>query len=200
MSLDKEIEKEKGLPTAAIVGVVVVIAAVVVYIVMTQKQKFEPVVAGSQAIEFTLPDLDGYSKSLSDYKGKVVFLNFWASWCDPCKEEMPSMQALYEELAGAGSSFEIVAVSVDSESAEVVREFTDSYGITFPILHDRKGKIKEIYKTTGVPETFIIDQNGYVAEKVMGPRDWSSPAATYTIRDLIQNGPKRPESYKRKKG
>ncbi|MFQ5464489.1 MAG: TlpA disulfide reductase family protein [Thermodesulfobacteriota bacterium] len=196
MGLDKDVEKEKGLPLPVIAGAAVVIIAVVVFIVLGQKKKFEPVVAGSEVIDFTLPDLDGYPTKLSDFKGKVVFLNFWATWCKPCEDEMPSMQMLYETLEG--EPFEIVAVSVDSESADVVKEFVEKYGITFTVLHDRKGRVKETYKTTGVPETFIVDQNGYVAEKFWGPRDWTEPDSIRTINDLLFNGPRDPSEYKNK--
>jgi len=198
MGLDKDVEKEKGLPMPVIAGVAVVIIAVVVFIVLGQKKKFEPVVAGSEVIDFTLPDLDGKPKKLSDFRGKVVFLNFWATWCKPCEDEMPSMQTLYETLEG--EPFEIVAVSVDSESSDVVKEFVEKYGITFTVLHDRRGRVKEEYKTTGVPETFIVDQNGYVAEKFWGPRDWTEPDSIRTINDLLFNGPKDPSEYKKKGG
>jgi peroxiredoxin len=198
MSLDREIAKEKGLPLPVIAVVAVVIAIIVVVIVMGQKQKFEPVVAGSDIIDFTLPDLEGNERKLSDYSGKVIFLNFWATWCKPCAEEMPSMQKVYEQFEG--KPFEIVAVSVDSEPASTVAEFVETYGITFPVLHDRSGKIKETYKTTGVPETFIVDQNGVVAEKVWGPRDWLEPASLKVINDLLENGPKPRDAYRKKKG
>ena len=190
-------EKEKGLPKAAIIGIIVVVVFAVVFIVMGQKQRFAPVVPGSEALDFTLPDLKGKEVSLKDYRGKVVFLNFWATWCEPCKDEIPSMQALYERFEG--EPFEILAVSIDSDAPEVVEEFAKGYGVTFPVLHDRKGRIKEMYKTTGVPETFIVDQNGVVAEKVWGPRDWTSPISIMTIKDLLENGPKPGEAYKKKK-
>ncbi|MDP2688715.1 MAG: TlpA disulfide reductase family protein, partial [Deltaproteobacteria bacterium] len=130
---------------------------------------------------------------LGDYRGKVIFLNFWATWCKPCEEEMPSMQALYEGLSGR--DFEILAVSVDSEGPETVRKYAKKYGLGFQILHDRKGKVKETYKTTGVPETFIIDQNGIIAEKVWGPRDWTLTSSIGTILDLLKDGPKPKEAY-----
>ncbi len=98
------------------------------------------------------------------------------------------MQYLYNTLKG--KNFEMVAVSIDSKGGSTVQEFVEKYGISFPVLHDRKGKIKELYKTTGVPETFIIDQNGVVAEKVWGPRDWSAPYATKAIHDLLNSPPK----------
>ncbi|MBI5343777.1 MAG: TlpA family protein disulfide reductase [Deltaproteobacteria bacterium] len=186
-----------GLPKAAIAGIAVAVVAVVAFVVLGQRRTFEPMAAGRDSMDFTLPDLDGKVSSLRDYRGKVVFLNFWATWCKPCEEEMPSMQALYESLKD--KPFEIVAVSVDSEGPDVVKAFAKKYGITFKILHDRKGRIKEMYKTTGVPETFIIDQNGVVAEKVWGPRDWTGKASISVITDLLTNGPRPRGSYSVKK-
>ncbi len=186
---------EGGLSRGVVAGIVVAIIAIVTLLVLTQKRKFEPVVAGTQAIDFTLPDLDGREVSLKDYRGKVVFLNFWATWCKPCEDEMPSMQSLYNALKD--KPFEILAVSVDSEGPEVVRKFVERYNLTFPVLHDRRGRVKEEYKTTGVPETFIIDQNGVIAEKIWGPRDWSNHTNIGVILDLLENGPRNPEDYKR---
>lgn len=198
MSENNSTDNEKGLPKSAIAVVVVVIVAVVVFIVLRERKSYVPIVAGVEAVDFTLPDLDGNPKKLSDFRGKVVFLNFWATWCKPCEEEMPSMQALYEGLKK--DKFEIVAVSVDKDGPEKVAAYAKKYGITFTVLHDRRGKIKETYKTTGVPETFIIDQNGIVAEKVWGPRDWTLTSSISTILDLLQDGPKPKEAYKKRAG
>ncbi|MBI5810991.1 MAG: TlpA family protein disulfide reductase, partial [Deltaproteobacteria bacterium] len=120
-----------GLPKAAIAGIAVAVVAVVAFVVLGQRRTFEPMAAGRDSMDFTLPDLDGKVSSLRDYRGKVVFLNFWATWCKPCEEEMPSMQALYESLKD--KPFEIVAVSVDSEGSDVVKAFAKKYGITFKI-------------------------------------------------------------------
>ena len=197
MGMNNKDEGGPGLPKAVIAAIVIVVVVVTVIVVMGKKEKFSPVGAGTVAPPFTLPNIAGGESSLGDYKGKVVFLNFWATWCKPCEEEMPSMQALYEEHGG--EAFEIVAVSLDSGSPEVVREFVEKYGLTFVILHDRKGRVKETYKTTGVPETFIVDQNGVIAEKAWGARDWSSDMSIRTILDLIEDGPGTPESYKNAK-
>lgn len=189
--------EKKGLPTPVLAGIcAAVLLVIVLVVVFGRSEKFKPVDAGMQAAEFTLPDLTGNMKSLSSYKGKVVFLNFWATWCKPCREEMPSMQELYTALMG--KNFEILAVSIDKDKPEV-EKFVKEYGLTFPILHDRKGIIKEIYKTTGVPETFIIDQNGVIAEKVMGPRDWRDERNLKIILELLKNGPKSTEEYKKVK-
>lgn len=187
-----------GMPKAVVAAIVIAVVAVAAFIVLGQRRAFEPMVAGAQSIDFTLPDLDGKPVGLKDYRGKVVFLNFWATWCKPCEEEIPSMQTMYTAMKG--QPFEILAVSVDSEGPATVAKFAKDYGITFKVLHDRKGKIKEMYKTTGVPETFIIDQNGVIAEKVWGPRDWSQQSSLAVLLDLLKNGPRSKESYKAARG
>ncbi len=187
---------EGGLPKAAIIGVVVVAIIAVVVIVLSQKQKFTLMAPGAEAIDFTLPDLEGEKHTLSKLRGNVVFLNFWATWCGPCKDEIPSMQVMHKRFKG--KPFKIVAVSIDTADDNVVRKFADGFGISFLILHDQKGSLKNTYKTTGVPETFIIDQNGIVAEKVWGPRDWSDPKNLATIEALLENGPRAPSAYGRK--
>ena len=168
-----------------IIGVVVL--AVVLFVGFGKQQDYKPVVPGTKALDFTLPDLKGEMKSLSDYRGKVVFLNFWATWCKPCEDEMPSMEVLYRTYKDR--AFVMLAVSIDKDGPEVIEAFKKEYPVSFEILHDRRGRTKEAYKTTGVPETFIIDQNGIIAEKIMGPRDWRVHANLATIMDLIENGP-----------
>ncbi len=192
----EEKKGEGGLPKGVIIGIVVVAIIVVVAVVLSQKQKFTLMTPGAEAIDFTLPDLDGEEHTLSKMRGKVVFLNFWATWCGPCQDEIPSMEVMHKRYRGR--PFKIVAVSVDTAADDVVRKFAEKYGISFLILHDRKGSLKDAYKTTGVPETFIIDQNGIVAEKVWGPRDWSDPKNLVTIEALLKNGPRAPSSYTRK--
>lgn len=125
---------------------------------------------GIAAQDFGLPSLRGDYLKLSDYRGKVVFLNIWASWCPPCREEMPSMESLYQRQKGP--NFEMLAVSIDQKGAEVIRPFTVKYGLTFPVLLDPDGKTQRLYGLTGVPETFIIDKSGVVIKKIIGPQDW----------------------------
>ena len=197
--MSEEQDKEGGAPPKLIVIVVVVVAiAVVVFLVVGNKSDFIPTGPGVESIDVTLKDLDGNVSKLSDYKGRVVFLNLWATWCEPCEDEMPSMQIMYEAFKNKG--FVILAVSIDSAGdAPKIREFQDKYGLTFPIFHDTTRKIKEQYKTTGVPESFIIDQNGIIAEKVMGPRDWDNTYSVKMIVDLLDNGPRTPDAYSSKK-
>ncbi len=133
------------------------------------------VTIGSDAPGFTAMTLDAASqvKTLTDYRGEVVVLNIWATWCGPCREEMPSMQKLHEALGPQG--LKIVAVSVDAPGKEqVIRDFTKEYGLTFEVVHDSTGTIQTIYRTTGVPETIVIGRDGVIRRKWIGGTDWNS--------------------------
>ena len=123
--------------------------------------------------------------SLSDHKGKVVLVNIWATWCRPCVDEMPSMEKLYQEFKD--DNFEILAVSIDALGAEVVGPFMQKYNLTFPALLDSEGTIRQSYQVTGVPESFIIDQQGVLVKKIIGAADWSSPGVLSFFRNLLQN-------------
>jgi len=138
---------------------------------------------GVVAPDFTFPDLNGNMVSLADFRGKVVFLNIWATWCPSCVEEMPSMEKLYQEMRG--EDFEILAVSIDVQGAKIVTPFMEKYKLSFPALIDSHGRIKSLYQTTGVPETFIIDKEGIIVQKFIGPRDWSSADAFRYFRSLL---------------
>ncbi|MCK4738434.1 MAG: TlpA family protein disulfide reductase [Deltaproteobacteria bacterium] len=176
-----------------IIAVVAVFVLIVVFVVVGQKKEYTTVVAGSEAPNFTLPDLEGNLVSLSDFKGKVIFLNFWATWCETCTEEMPSME--YINKVYELYPFEIIAISVDDADAQILKDFREKFKLTFTILHDRKGNIKDAYKTTGVPETFFIDQNGIIAEKVQGARDWSQLVNLRMLTELFATGPRPAEKY-----
>ncbi len=142
------------------------------------------VLVGDPAPIFTFPGLDGKMVSLTDYKGKVVFLNIWATWCPPCREEMPSMEKLYQQLKG--EDFEILAVSVDTSGAEAVGPFMKEYGLSFPALLDPGGTIQNLYGTTGLPESFILGKEGLIEKIVIGPTDWSTPEVVLFFRNLLQ--------------
>jgi cytochrome c biogenesis protein CcmG/thiol:disulfide interchange protein DsbE len=151
-----------------------------------------PIEVGSRAPDFIAVDLDGHRVSLSDLKGEVVFLNIWATWCPPCRAEMPSMQRLYEELGPAG--LRIVAVSVDTRPARVgsgaagggmVREFIEDRDLTFDIWLDPSGDIQRVYQTSGVPESLIIDRDGSIRKKVIGATTWDTEASVAFIRALL---------------
>lgn len=122
--------------------------------------------------------------SLDDYAGSVTLVNIWATWCLPCREEMPSMQQLYDSLGTRG--FRIAAISIDEGSPEDVTAFAQKLGLTFDILHDRTGTVVQLYQTTGVPESFLLDRRGVLVKRVIGPHDWSSPANVGAVERLLQ--------------
>lgn len=165
---------------------VLVISAIAFGLVWIQGAKYEPVLVGKAAPNFELKDINGNAVELSDYKGQVVFLNFWATWCKPCQEEMPSMERLHQDLEAKFSDrFVMLAVSID-KSADDIPAFMAKYKLTFPVLHDRWGKVDRIYKIMGVPETYIIDQAGNLVEKVIGPREWDVPKNIQSVMNLLQ--------------
>lgn len=134
--------------------------------------------------DFTFPGLNGKMVSLSDYKGKVVLINIWATWCPSCVDEMPSMEKLYQKFKG--ENFEILAVSIDTLGLKAVIPFMKKYKLTFPGLIDPAGTIRISYRTTGIPESFIIGKDGILIKKIIGPIDWAHPAILRFFHDLIQ--------------
>ena len=143
-----------------------------------------PVEVGSRAPDFGAVDLaTGDTVTLASYRGQVVLLNVWATWCEPCRVEMPSMERLYQELGPQG--LRIVAISIDEAGPDVVREFQRELGLTFQILHDRSRAIERIYQTTGVPESFVLNREGRIMKKVIGAVDWDSPVNRDLIRRLL---------------
>ncbi len=136
------------------------------------------------APDFTFPDLDGRMVSLSDYRGKVVFLNIWATWCPSCKEEMPSIYRLYEHFKD-NNDFQVLTISIDILGKEVIIPHYKEMGISLPTLMDPRSEIKNIYGITGVPETFIIDKKGNIVYVVLGPRKWDSDEYISYIENLI---------------
>jgi DsbE subfamily thiol:disulfide oxidoreductase len=118
---------------------------------------------GSVAPAFTLKDLTGREVKLEDYKGKKVMLNFWATWCPPCKAEMPAMQELYQTKS---SEIEILAVNLDPQNNVAI--FVNENGLTFPILLDHNGETQQTYSIISIPSTFIIDENGVIQKKHIG--------------------------------
>jgi peroxiredoxin/plastocyanin len=138
-----------------------------------------------EAIDFELEDLDGNMKSLSSYHGKLVFLNFWATWCGPCRFEMPSMQKVYKELKDEG--FEIVAVDL-REDNKSVKKFVDNHGLTFPVLLDKTGRVGAIYGARSIPTTYIIDREGFIVGRAIGAREWDTQDIQAVFRDILEHG------------
>lgn len=144
-----------------------------------------------KAPDFKATLIGGEKINLSDYAGKVVLLNIWATWCKPCEDEAPSLERLYQKIKGgkSGADFEILAVSIDGRSRDAVMPFQSKFSLTFPILFDPDGRVSRIYQTTGVPESFVIDRNGIIREKVIGPREWDTPEMLEWFGKVLQGGP-----------
>ena len=123
-------------------------------------------------------------RTLEDYAGEVVLLNIWATWCPPCREEMTSIERLHRAFGPRG--LRVLAVSIDGKGDEqAIRNFVREYGLTFAILHDPEGDIQRIYRTTGVPETFVIARDGIIRKKVIGDADWSSEGNRALVAQLL---------------
>lgn len=146
------------------------------------KKKELPAVQGNPAPDFTLKDLAGREGKLSELRGKVVVLNFWATWCPPCREEIPSMMRLNQAMAG--KPFQMVAVSIDEGGQAAVEGYFKQSGTALPALLDTDQKVSKRFGLTGVPETFIIDKKGVILKKVVGAMDWSDPMVIRYLNDL----------------
>ena len=169
------------------------ILAAMFMVVWLQSAKYEPLTVGKSAPDFQLPDLNEKEIRLSDYRGKVVFLNFWATWCKPCREEMPSMEVLYKNFEKDG--LVILAVSIDRVTTKKeIPPFVKSLNLTFPVLVDSWGQTDKRYKLMGVPETYIIDREGTLREKVIGPRDWTRLDNLQILTQLIKQGSQSAQS------
>lgn len=147
-------------------------------------EKLRPMKNPIPASAFMLRDLNGKLLSLGDFEGKVVLLNFWATWCLSCLKEMPAMQQLYQ--AYSAEDFVVVGVSVDRSAPGEVKAYAEKLKISFPILHDRDGIINRQYSNPGVPVSYLIDRQGRIAYRVLGEYDWFSPGARDVVKGLLQ--------------
>ena len=139
---------------------------------------------GSQAPAFGATNLrTGRASGLADYEGRVILLNIWATWCQPCRVEMPAIERLSRQLDS--TDFRVVAVSVDVSDSTTVNAFVKEMGLSFDILHDPTQAIQRRYQTTGVPESFVIDRHGVIVKKVIGASSWDSPVNQILIRRLL---------------
>ena len=141
-------------------------------------------VEGSQAPDFSVKDLSGAEVKLSSLKGQVVMVNFWATWCPPCKEEIPSMMKLDKSMAG--KPFKMLAISIDEGGKEAVAAYFKKSGLSLPAYLDTDAKVSQLYGTTGVPETFIVDKTGKIQKKIVGGMDWSSPDVIAFMDELTK--------------
>jgi cytochrome c biogenesis protein CcmG, thiol:disulfide interchange protein DsbE len=177
----------------SVVGAIVLVLAIVLGVASHfMKDELFPVTVGSTAPDFRVKELGSTQyKTMSDYKGKVVLLNIWATWCEPCKAEIPSLQKLYSQYGDSG--LKMVAVSIDDGvSEDSIKAYAKNFGMTFEILHDPTHAIERIYQTTGYPETFVIGPEGTIRKKWIGPDDWTSQGNRALIAQLLGLATPRP--------
>ena len=140
-----------------------------------------PPVKETEAPDFTLPDLAGRSRRLTEFRGQVVLINFWATWCPPCRAEMPAMERVYREMRNNG--FTILAVNF-AETAEQAEPFVKEHRLTFPILLDEEGQVTRLYRAFSLPTTYLLDRHGVIVGRAVGAREWDSAEAKRLIRAL----------------
>ena len=139
---------------------------------------------GNPAPGFGAVDVStGEPATLDDYRGKVVLLNIWATWCEPCKVEMPAMERVYRKLHDDG--FEVVAISVDVGSEDAIRDFVDEYRLSFDVLHDREQRVASTYQVFALPQSFVIDRAGDIVYREFGAVAWDGAAYRQRFRDLL---------------
>ena len=169
-----------------VAGIVLVLLGALGFGAYVMRDELFPVEIGSRAPEFRARTIDGTNqvRTLADYKNKVVVLNIWATWCQPCIVEMPSFERLHRQVSDSG--LRIVAISIDDVvGADSVRAYAKNLGLTFDVLLDSLHTIDRDYQVTGYPETFVVARDGTIRKKWIGPADWSSAANIMLIRDLL---------------
>jgi peroxiredoxin len=139
---------------------------------------------GYMAPGFTLRDLRGKRESLADYRGRVVILNMWATWCAPCRVEMPSMETLYRRYRSQGLA--VLAVSLDKAAPEGVKNFVEEHQLSFPVLLDPDGEAERLYSSYTIPMTYVIDKSGAIVAKVDGAKNWGSPETFEAVEFLLK--------------
>lgn len=165
--------------TTAVKWIVIALAgAGIVWVVLRPKG---PVTQGERAPGFTLPEVPSGKLSLSQYRGKVVVLNFWATWCPPCVMETPSLEQFAEKMKHDGVV--VIGVSVD-KNGQKLRQFIKSFHISYPIARDPDRKLSHRYGTFKYPETYIIGRDGHLAEKIIGAALWTDPRMISFVKSL----------------
>jgi peroxiredoxin len=162
----------------------VILAVGIILYLLTILEHPSGVVVGDLAPSFTLPSLSG-EKSLKEFQGRVVLINFWATWCPPCLEEMPTLEYLSKSYGGDG--LVVLGVSLD-EGWEPVKAFLKKHPLSFEILLDQNGEVASLYGTYRLPESYLIDSQGIVRRKYVGPRDWSDEALINDIQAALRPG------------
>jgi thiol-disulfide isomerase/thioredoxin len=178
----------------SVVGIIVLVLGIGLTVAArSMKDDLYPVEQGSAAPNFSARVLGDTARKTfdADYKGKVVLLNIWATYCEPCKAEIPSLEKLHKLYGDSG--LKIVAIENDkSVTDDSVRTFIKTFGATFEVLRETSGKIDDAYQTTGIPETFIIGPEGTIRRKWIGADDWTSQGNRALIAQLLGLKPPRP--------
>lgn len=175
------------MKSKVIILVIIGVAALLVFFLGVKKQETSlPRVAieGMVAPALRLSDPSGKSHGFSELRGSVVFVNFWATWCPPCREEMPSIQALYSQFKDR-EGFRMVTV-LYKEDYQKAMAYMKENNYDFPVTVDSNEETARSYGVTGVPETYIVDKKGILRKKMIGPSDWASPQAVALISDLMR--------------
>lgn len=160
-----------------------------------KKIGIQPVKNNMKAPDFCLEGLNGKKVQLHGLKGNVILLNFWATWCGPCKEEMPSMEALYRQYKER--DFILLTISVDQGSPEPTRKFIQQNGYHFSVLFDPAGKTLDLFGVDRIPATLVINKKGKILGRAIGPRDWSQPDVFSFIDRLLEDRPIRAVSLRK---
>ena len=174
-----------GMKKATLIGIIAVLAAIGFLFFSGQNsgQRMKIIREGDRAPEFGLLSLDGKAVSLSSYRGKVGMVHFWATWCPPCVEELPTLERLYR--AYFGKDLEILAVSVDEGGAGAVGQFMRKNRFALPVLLNPDQSVARAYGTFKFPETYLVDRDGIVRRKIIGAADWTSPDAQKIVQAML---------------
>jgi peroxiredoxin len=163
---------------------IVLLFSIIALTCCSRKEAPQLALEGKAAPDFTVRDLVGKETRLSDLNGKVLLVNFWATWCPSCREEVPSMAALNRLMDG--KPFRMLAISIDQGGKEAVEAFFKQANTSLPAYLDSNGAIGKMYGITGVPETFVIDRKGVIIKKVIGPLDWSAPEVVKFLNETMK--------------
>lgn len=162
----------------------VLVVSVLLFLFASCTEKKTEVAEGIRAPKLDVIDVrSGQTIDVSQLKGKVIFVNFWATWCPPCREEMPSIEALYRSLEKNGSFLMVTILYKDDPKTSL--DYMGANGYTFPLFTDRDGASAKHYGVTGVPETYLIDKKGALRKRVIGPADWNSAETRAFINSLL---------------
>ncbi|MEZ4600436.1 MAG: TlpA disulfide reductase family protein [Syntrophotaleaceae bacterium] len=166
---------------AAAVALAALVALVLIGLLM-QRGREDDIAVGEQAPGFELTSIDGGQVELADFRGKFVLLAFWTSWCPACREEMPALQGLYRDFAD--SDLALLAINL-GEPQSIVSGYVEKHGLGFPVLLDSDGSVQRLYGAYQIPLFFLIDPEGRIVVRHLGPRDWSSPEVRRELSELI---------------